>query len=108
MRKIILALAMVALAATAVFAAYSNFGGVSETAATTPITVSWTGASANWITVVPESADVTLVLNPNRDDDGVPVTIKVGTSTTMYADYFYGFTVTRATSTACDVYWGVR
>jgi predicted secreted protein len=104
MKKIILALAMVALAASLAFAANRNFGYLDEAAGTTDQTISWTGAAAHNISVYAASADLDFTLNPISGDD-TTVTVKAGTTVTLDGLEFFGFTIDRTSSTAYEVIW---
>lgn len=108
MKKILLALTMVALAASLVYGANTYMGGEDAAASTDPITVSWTGKGANYLNVIPETADVTVTMNPDHGADGSPIPVKAGTSLLITQEDIHGFTITRATSTAVQYYWGVR
>lgn len=91
--------------------AYSNVGYATGTvSAGNPITVAITGAPASWISVVNDNTtfEVTLALNPDRDDDGVPMTVRSQSILTMEPGSIYGFTISLGavgTSGTVDVYW---
>ena len=105
MRKLIFAVAMLALTATLAFGAYSNIGYLDSASSTDAISVSWTGAAARNISVKPESQNVVLTLNPNRSDDGASITVKAGTVLTLDNVEIYGFDITRSTATAVEIIW---
>ena len=77
-----------------------------------PLTVAIAGAPANSISVSnvggANAAEITLALNPDRDDDGVPMIIRDGVILTIAPGSIYGFTITKVSSTGAhvvDVYW---
>lgn len=102
MKKIILALAMVALAASVALAAYSNIG-YKEFTSTATVTI--TGAPASNLSVAAIGADCTFSINPDRDDDGTPFTVRAGQSVTLEGISCFGFTVTLSGGTADAVWW---
>ena len=93
--------------------AYSNVGFATEDIGSgVSLTVAITGASATSISVVNNATDTDLVcsldLNPDRDDDGVPMTIRPATILTITPGDIYGFTIAYISGTGTqtvDVYW---
>ena len=91
--------------------AYSNLGFATGTVASgSPLTVSIDGAPADFISVVNDNTtfEVTLDLNPDRGDDGVPITIREDSILTINPGSIYGFTISLGgvgTSGTIDVYW---
>jgi hypothetical protein len=83
MKKILLALAMVALAASLAYAANRNFGYIEYAAGTSdPTPVSWTGSPASNISVYAVSADLDFDLI-SYSGDNTTVTVKSGTTVTL-------------------------
>jgi hypothetical protein len=106
MKRIILALALIASIMTGIassgIGAYSNLGYKAISATDT---TSWTGAAATNITIVTGAgASYLLHLNPDRDDDGVPIFIGASTTMELTGIYFYGFIMQRAAGDA-EIYW---
>lgn len=102
MKKMILALAMVALMATVALGAYSNIGYKNFTSTAT---VTITGAPASNLSIAAISADCTFTINPDRADDGSTFTVRSGQSVTLTGIDVYGFTVTLSGGTADAVWW---
>ena len=102
MKKLIMALVLVALTATFAVAAYSNIG-FKNFASTGTVTI--TGAPARNLSIYAMSADCTFTLNPDRDDDGTPFTVRSGQTVTLTGIDCYGFTVTLSGGTADAVWW---
>ena len=101
MKRIILALLLVSLAATWAWAAYSNIGYKEFTS---DATVTITGAPAGNLSIGTTTTDCTFILNPDRDDDGTPLTVKAGDSVTLTGISVYGFTVDWSGGVV-DAYW---
>ena len=92
--------------------AYTNVGFASvDIHDSGPLTVAITGAAATYISVVNNgaaAAEISLALNPDRDDDGVPFIIRTASILTMNPGSIFGFTITKVTSAGAsvvDVYW---
>ena len=105
MKKLILALAAVALFATAAWGTYSNKGGEVVAAGTTDATYTITGRPASAFSIYAESADLTIGITGNTQDDGWPITVKAGTVVSMEGLDIYSITIDRTGSTAYTLLW---
>ncbi len=105
MRRFILALAMLAIFATVAWATYSNKGAKYVSAGTSDATYTMTGRPASAFSIYTESADLTIGITGNTQDDGWPITVKAGTTKTMEGLDIYAIIITRTSSTAYDLMW---
>ena len=91
--------------------AYSNLGYETADVNAANIDVTITGAPADNISVVNNddtSTEISLKLNPNRDDAGVPFIIRAETILTISPGSIHGFFITRTAgslASTVDVYW---
>jgi hypothetical protein len=91
--------------------AYTNHGYETADIDAANIDVTISGAPADSISVVNNddaNTEVSLKLNPDRDDDGVPFVIRAGSVLTMSPGSIYGFFITRtagSSASTVDVYW---
>jgi hypothetical protein len=93
--------------------AYTNHGNI-RMDGDGPITVFIDGAPCDNIRVVNSTAgdterdlEVSLTLNPDRDDDGTPFIIRAQTNLTLAPGGIYGFTIAEdsGVSDVVDVIW---
>jgi hypothetical protein len=106
MKRIIVAVLMIALLATASFAAYRNVGYELLAAGTGTTTIDWDG-SARGLSVYAESQDLTFVLLPDRSASwqGSTFTVRAGTTITITDTQINGVEITRTSATVAEVLW---